>query len=33
QQYVQMNEEDGDLQLEWDAHLRSIDGLGRDYRA
>ncbi|MAU44337.1 MAG: class II aldolase, partial [Yangia sp.] len=33
QQYVQMNEEDGDLQLEWGAHLRSIDGLGSDYRA
>ena len=32
-QYAQMNEEDGDLQLEWEAHLRSIDGLGSDYRA
>ena len=31
-QYVQMNEEDGDLALEWDAHLRSIEGLGTDYR-
>ena len=33
EQYVQMNETDGDLLLEWDAHLRSIDGLGSDYRA
>lgn len=31
-QYVQMNEEDGDLELEWAAHLRSIEGLGTDYR-
>ncbi|WP_268246097.1 class II aldolase/adducin family protein [Pseudodonghicola xiamenensis] len=31
-QYVQMNEEDGDLALEWAAHLRSIDGVGSDYR-
>jgi ribulose-5-phosphate 4-epimerase/fuculose-1-phosphate aldolase len=33
QQYVQMNEEDGDLALEWAAHLRSIEGMGTDYRA
>lgn len=31
-QYVQMMEEDGDLALEWDAHLRSIAGIGSDYR-
>ncbi|WP_339114700.1 class II aldolase/adducin family protein [Thioclava sp. GXIMD2076] len=32
QQTVQMLEEDGDLPLEWDAHLRSIEGRGTDYR-
>ena len=32
-QYVQMNEEDGDLALEWAAHLRSIEGVGSDYRS
>lgn len=32
QQYVQMNEEDGDLELEWQAHLRSIEGVGPDFR-
>ncbi|NVO25452.1 class II aldolase/adducin family protein [Donghicola mangrovi] len=32
-QYVQMNEEDGDLALEWAAHLRSIEGVGVDYRS
>ncbi|WP_264179635.1 class II aldolase/adducin family protein [Alloyangia pacifica] len=32
-QYVQMNEEDGDLELEWQAHLRSIEGVGADFRA
>ncbi len=33
EQYIQMNEEDGDLELEWQAHLRSIDGIGADYRS
>ncbi|MBT9386085.1 class II aldolase/adducin family protein [Pseudooceanicola sp. CBS1P-1] len=32
-QYVQMNEEDGDLALEWAAHLRSLTGLASDYRS
>lgn len=32
-QYAQMNFDDGDLQLEWEAHLRSIAGQGSDYRA
>ena len=32
-QYAQMNFDDGDLILEWQAHLRSIAGLGTDYRA
>lgn len=32
-QYAKMNLEDGDLLLEWEAHLRSIDGFGGDYRA
>ncbi len=33
EQYVQMNEDDGDLELEWQAHLRSIEGIGADYRS
>lgn len=32
-QYTRMNETDGDLMLEWEAHLRSIEGLGTDYRS
>ncbi|MFT3688458.1 class II aldolase/adducin family protein [Paenirhodobacter sp.] len=32
-QYAQMNFDDGDLLLEWQAHLRTIEGLGTDYRA
>ncbi|MDS9469321.1 class II aldolase/adducin family protein [Paracoccus sp. MBLB3053] len=32
-QYAQMNFDDGDLLLEWEAHLRSIENKGADYRA
>lgn len=32
QQYAQMNFDDGDLMLEWDAHLRTIASEGTDYR-
>lgn len=32
-QYAQMNFEDDDLSLEWEAHLRSVAGIGTDYRA
>jgi len=32
-QYAQMNFDDGDLLLEWNAHLRSIEGEGTEYRA
>ncbi|MBP0616497.1 class II aldolase/adducin family protein [Jiella mangrovi] len=32
-QYAQMNEADGDLQLEWQAHLRSIENECSDYRS
>lgn len=32
-QYAQMNFDDGDLMLEWQAHLRTIEGTGSDYRA
>lgn len=31
-QYAQMNIDDGDLMLEWEAHLRSIPSSGPDYR-
>ena len=31
-QYDQMNFDDGDLQLEWDAHLRLLDALDPSYR-
>ncbi|TMV82991.1 class II aldolase/adducin family protein [Thioclava sp. BHET1] len=31
-QYTQMSVDDGDLELEWQAHLRSIEGIGPDYR-
>lgn len=31
-QYDQMNFDDGDLQLEWDAHLRLLDGIDPSYR-
>lgn len=31
-QYVQMNAADGDLELEWQVHLRSIEGIGPDFR-
>jgi ribulose-5-phosphate 4-epimerase/fuculose-1-phosphate aldolase len=32
QQNTQMNQDDGDLQLEWDAHLRMLDALDPSYR-
>jgi ribulose-5-phosphate 4-epimerase/fuculose-1-phosphate aldolase len=32
QQNAQMNFDDGDLQLEWDAHLRMLDALDPSYR-
>jgi ribulose-5-phosphate 4-epimerase/fuculose-1-phosphate aldolase len=32
-QYAQMNLDDGDLLLEWEAHLRSIEGTGVGYRS
>lgn len=32
-QYVQMLNDDGDLELEWQAHLRSIADIGSDYRS
>ncbi|TCK29149.1 ribulose-5-phosphate 4-epimerase/fuculose-1-phosphate aldolase [Ancylobacter aquaticus] len=31
-QYDQMNFDDGDLQLEWDAHLRMLDAIDPSYR-
>lgn len=32
-QYERMKAADGDLELEWQAHLTSIDGIGSDFRA